>query len=84
MAKNKEIISSDDYVESQIEEFKNFKGPSVEEFFGEVLKLSQEELISLTYGTDKRVISKMTASDAFGRNAVALAFMKHFNIKLKE
>jgi len=26
----------------------------------------------------------MTASDAFGRNAVALAFMKHFNIKLKE
>jgi len=84
MAKNKEITSAEDYVKAQIEEIKNFKGPSIEEFFGDTFELSQEELTILTYGTDKRTISKMTANDAFGRNAVASAFMKHFNIKLKK
>lgn len=82
MTKNKEVVSANDYVATQIEEFKSFKGPSVEEFFGSDLKLTQEELTNLTYGTDKRAISKMTATDAFGRNAVAQAFIKHFNIKL--
>lgn len=84
MSRNKEIVSTDDYIESQIEELKSFKGPSVEEFFESDLKLTQGELTNLTYGTDKRAISKMTANDALGRNAVATAFMKHFNIKLSK
>ena len=77
--------SAEKYVETQIEEMKTFKGPSVEEFFAsEKLEISQLELTNLTYGTDKRVISKMTANDAIGRAMVATAFMKHYNIKLKK
>jgi len=66
------------------ENAKKFAGPSIEEFFAsDMLEISPLKLAELTYGTDKRAISKMTANDALGRAAVATAFMKHFNIKLK-
>lgn len=77
--------SVEEYVETQIEELKTFKGPSVEEFFEySKLEISPLELANLTYGTDKRAISKMTGNEALGRSDVASAFMRHFNIKLKK
>jgi len=77
MTKIKEEIPADNDID--------FRGPSADEFFEcDELQISALELSNLTYGTDKRVISKMTANDAIGRNAVATAFMKHFNIKLKK
>ena len=64
---------------------KDFSGPSIEEFFGNnILEISPLELANLTYGTDKRAISKITGNEALGRSTVASAFMRHFNIKLKQ